>query len=372
MEITEVKDKKLLRQFISFPYKLYKNDPNYIPDLILNQKKIFSNTNPFFEHSQALLFMALENKKVMGRIAAIHNRIHNNIYNEKTAFFGFLEAVSRDDVFIALIGKVSEWAKSEGLNKLVGPTNFTTNDSCGFLISGFDRMPVINMPYNKDYYAGFFDRHGFTKELDLFAYEHTAQNLKMHIDEKLLHRVGEKLFSEGISLRQVHFKDMDAEIMKLREVYNASNIGNSGFIPLSENEFKSTAKDLKTLIPEKLILFAEKNDETVGFIVALPDYNQVFRHIHSGRLFPFGIFKFLWHKRKIDNARVLILGVLPKYRGKGIDLHLYYRIQQNLASIGIHRGEAAYIMESNTVMNSIMQKIGGKLVKKYRMFSKEI
>jgi GNAT superfamily N-acetyltransferase len=367
MEIAEVTNKKLLRRFIGFPYQLYKNDPNYVPELVISQKKMLSDKNPFFEHSQVKLYLATDKKKVTGRIAAIHNRPHNRLYNENTAFFGLFEVEDSFEVFMSLIGHVIEWARSEGFNRLMGPANFTTNDSCGFLIDGFEKKPVIHMPYNKDYYPDFFERYGFRKAMDLYAYEITAQDLKKHIKEKLLRRIEQKLLLEGIGIRPVRFSEMDSEIMKLREVYNASNADNWGFIPLTEEEFRSMAIDLKSLIPEKLILFAEKDEKVIGFVVALPDFNQVFQHIHSGRLLPAGIFKFFWYKGKINKARILILGVLNGFKNKGIDLLLYKRLQENLGTMGIYQGEAAYVMENNIRMNSILQKIGGRVVKKYRM-----
>jgi GNAT superfamily N-acetyltransferase len=372
MEITEADSKRLMRLFIGFPYKLYKNDPNFAPDLIISQRKMFSKENPFFEHSHAKYFLAKDKGKAVGRIAVIHNRPHNSLYNEKTAFFGFFEAEDNFEVFTCLIEKAIEWARSEGFDKVMGPTNFTTNDSCGFLISGFEKMPVIHMPYNKFYYPEFFGRYGFVKELDLFAYEILAKDLREHINEQLLRRVEDKLALGGIRIRQVRFKDMETEILNLMEVYNTSNAGNWGFIPLTEKEFRSMALDLKSLIPEKLILFAEKDKKTIGFLVALPDFNQVFKHMPSGRLLPAGIFKFLWYKRKIDNSRILILGVLKDFKNRGIDLLLYKKIQENLDTIGIYGGEAAYVMENNIAMNSIMRKIGGTVVKKYRIVSMDL
>ena len=372
MEITEADSKRLLRLFIRFPYKLYKNDPNYVPDLIISQRQIFSRENPFFEHSRAKYYLAMDNGKAVGRIAVIHNRPHNSLYNEKTAFFGFFEAEDNFEVFTCLIGKVIEWARTEGFNRLMGPTNFTTNDSCGFLISGFEKTPVIHMPYNKYYYPKFFERYGFVKELDLFSYEISGKDLKRHINEELLRRVEDKLALEGIRIRHVRFKDMETEIQNLMEVYNASNAGSWGFIPLTEKEFRSMALNLKRMIPEKLILLAEKDNKLIGFLVALPDFNQVFRHIPSGRLMPAGIFKFLWYKRKIDNSRILILGVLKNFKNRGVDLLLYKKIQENLDTIGIYGGEAAYVMENNVAMNSIMQKIGGTVVKRYRIVSMDI
>ncbi|MCU0457062.1 MAG: hypothetical protein MUE74_12230, partial [Bacteroidales bacterium] len=258
MEIKEVTDRKLMNMFIGFPYILYRKDPYFVPDLRTNQSKIFSGKNPFFTHSRVKLFLAVSRGKTVARIAAIDNTVHNEIYRERTAFFGFFETVMDYGVFTRLIEKVIEWARAEGFSRLIGPANFTTNDSCGFLVSGFDKMPVIHMPYNKDYYPEFFERAGFIKELDLFAYELAAENVRLHLGDQLTERIERKLSSEGITIRHVRFNDAEPEMEKLMRVYNQSNVENWGFIPLDWNEFRDMALDIKALVPENLVLFAEK------------------------------------------------------------------------------------------------------------------
>jgi ribosomal protein S18 acetylase RimI-like enzyme len=188
----------------------------------------------------------------------------------------------------------------------------------------------------------------------------------------MVSRILARLHKDGISIRTLRFRDFESEINALVHVYNSSNAANPGFIPLTTREFRYMAKDLKALLPEKLILLAEKDKKIIGYLVALPDFNQVFRHIPSGKLFPAGFLKFTWYRRKIDNARILILGVMSEFRNRGIDIVLYSMIRENLRSMGINHCEASYVMENNARMNSILQKIGSRIGKTYRIYSLDL
>ncbi|MCK9400221.1 MAG: hypothetical protein M0Q51_09570 [Bacteroidales bacterium] len=369
IEIREVKSKSEFRRFIQFPNILYRHDPNYVPELYISQKTMFDRKkNPFFKHSKVNFFLAYKAKQLAGRIALIRNNNHILHTGEKCGFFGFFESINDFDVAEALLDKAVNWLSNEGLTSIIGPENFTTNDSCGMLISGFDTPPVVMMPYNKAYYNDFMVRYGFIKEMDLSSYFIGDQILTSPSIGMVLNRITDNLKASDINIRTINYKILDQEISALREVYNQSNKDNWGFLPLTEKEFRELALQLRQFVPEKLVLIVEKEMQQIGFIVAIPDLNQVLSHIKSGKLLPFGILKFLWYKRKINNARILILGVLDEFRNKGIDLILYKKIQENLATMGIYHGEACYVLENNLKMNSIMEKIGGKSVKKYRIY----
>jgi GNAT superfamily N-acetyltransferase len=372
IEIVEVKSKSGFRRFIQFPNILYRDDPNYVPELNVSQKAMFNREkNPFFEHSKVDFFLAYKEKKVAGRIALIRNNNHILRSGEKCGFFGFFESIDDYEVAKTLLDKAMTWLKDEGLSGIVGPENFTTNDSCGILVSGFDTPAVVMMPYNKGYYNDFLIRYGFKPEMDLLSYFIGDQILTSPTVEKLVKHFSNKLADSNIIIRPINFKIFDQEISSFRNVYNQSNISNWGFLPLTEKEFREMALLLRQFVPEKLVLIVEKEKQQVGFIVVLPDLNQVLIHIKSGKLLPFGIFKFLWYKRKINKARILILGVLPEFRNRGIDIVMYKTIQENAASMGIFHAEACYVMEDNLQMKSIIEKIGGVSVKKYRIYKFE-
>jgi hypothetical protein len=369
IEIREVKSGRDLRQFIQLPLIIYKGDPCYVSELYISQKKIFDRKlNPFFIHSKADFFLAMKGKQLTGRIALIRNNIHIQNNGERCGFFGFFEVIEDYDVACALFDKAMEWIKNEGLTSVVGPENFTTNDSCGMLISGFNSPPVVMMPYNKQYYNDFLVRYGFTKVMDLSSLFVDDQVLKSPYIERIVKRSIDKLNASGITFRTINFRILEKELISLREAYNQSNKDNWGFLPLTEKEFRETGLQLRQFVPPKLVLIVEKDQRTIGFAVTIPDLNQVLIHIKSGKLFPFGFLKLLWYRRKITNSRVLILGILSEYRNKGIDIVLYKKIQENLATLGIDHAEACYIMADNLKMLSIMGKIGGRKVKEYRIY----
>ena len=372
IQINKVSSSKELDQFINFPKYLYASDKNFIFEPFSMQKEFLSDKNYFFEHSGAEYFLAVSDNKIVGRIASIRNNVHNRIYKERTGFFGLFESVDNYEVAELLFDKVKEIHKLSGFDKISGPTNLTTNDSCGMLVSGFDSPPVIMMPYNKEYYNDFLVRYGFTKETDLYSYYIGDEILTSPSFEKLANRISKNLTACGITFRKINYRMLDHDIIQMRQVYNESNKSNWGFIPLTENEFSKTAHQFRQFVPDNLILLVEKDEHQIGFAVALPDLNQVFSHIRSGRMFPFGFVKYLYYKRKISNSRILILGILDEYRNRGIDIVLYKKIQENLAVNNIYHGEASYVMENNLKMNSIMEKIGGIKIKSYRIYKLEI
>jgi len=367
--ITKVGNKRQLKEFIRFPHLLYQDSKEYIPELDYNVRNLVSDRNPFFEHSKAGFYLAKLNGELVGRIAFIENKQHNKFHKENVCFFGFFDVINDYEVAKALFDTVLKKSKEEAYNKIIGPTNLTTNDSCGILTKGFNQSPIILMPYNYPYYEVFMRRYGWVTANHLYSYDITSTSVNRFFESGLGKRILEMSTSTSIKIRQCNFQHFDEELEKLRKVYNASNMNNWGFVPMNEKEFRMMAKDLKLLIPPELILFAEFKDEVIGFMVAMPDFNYVFKKIKSGKLFPWGIIKFLWYKQKIKRARILILGVIDKYRGTGIDVQMYKKITQNLMSLNIHEAEACYVMSDNRIMNSVISKIGGDRNKEYTIFS---
>ncbi|ESU22640.1 hypothetical protein FEDK69T_18980 [Flavobacterium enshiense DK69] len=371
VEVKEVKTRQELKKFIQFPQKLYKEDPNYVSELQLSMEFMLTRKNPFLQHSQIALFLATINKEIVGRIAAIHNTIHLEVYNDNTGFFGLFEAIDSVEVAQVLFRSASDWLKEKGMTQIVGPTNLTTNDSCGFLFDGFEYRPMVMMPYNFKYYNELCEQCGFEKRMDLYSYE-IKEKPVLEKYENVLKRCFQKMNDSGLKIRSLSMKHFNEDITKLRNVYNKCNINNWGFIPLNEKEFFSMANDLKRIAPTDCALVVEKDDEFIGFVVAVPDINQAFQHVANGKLLPFGFLKLLWYKQKINEARIMILGVLKEYSGQGIDLALYHKITEVLHSHNIYRAEASFVLENNTTMNSILQKIEGKRIKEYRIYGKKI
>ncbi len=370
IEIININSGKNLKRFIEFPNELYKDNKYYVPNLYIAEKWMLSKKNPFLKHSEISLYLAIKNKKVVGRIAAIYNKTHLENYNDNTGFFGFFDSINDTEVAKLLFNAASNWLKSKGLTKMMGPTNLTTNDSCGFLIEGFDIPPMALMPYNYEYYNELCKKCGLEKEMDLFSYYLKSSYITGKY-ENIINRTSQKLQNSGITIRTLSKKHFDKDIENLQKIYNACNKDNWGFMPLNIEEFKEMANDLTKITKHDLVLIAEKEGEMIGFLVAIPNINQALKYLKNGKLFPFGFFKYLWYKRKINIARILILGVLKGYKERGIDLVMYKKIIDALSKYGIGSAEACYVMENNKQMNSILKKLDGKCIKKFRLYKFE-
>jgi GNAT superfamily N-acetyltransferase len=368
IKISEVKSNKELRRFIQFPNILYKDDPYYVPELYISQKAMFDRKKyPFFAHSKVDFYLAYKAKQLAGRIALIRNNNHISYTGEKCGFFGFFESINDFNVAKALLDKATSWVRNEGLDSIIGPENFTTNDSCGFLIEGFDNPPVFMMPYNKPYYIEFFESYGFKKKLDLVSYLLPSNETPDKI-APLLYKIDEKMKRNSIIIRPINLKEFDEEIKKFRVVYNSAYEKNWGFVPLTEDEFRFQANGLRKIADPGSVLIAEKDNSIIAFLCAVPDINQVLIKVKNGHLLPFGFAKLFFNKKKIDKMRILILGVHDKLRNSGIDVLLYSRLFEYGRKTNIKNAEAAYVMENNLLMNSILKSLGGQIIKRYRLY----
>jgi len=368
VEVVKVKNDRDLRKFIQFPNDLYRGDPNYVPELRINQLRMFDRKKyPFFEHSKVDFFLAERMGVVTGRIALIRNNNHISFSGEKCGFFGFFESVEDYEVTRALLDTAIDWNREELLESITGPENFTTNDSCGFLTEGFSDPPVFMMPYNKPYYGSYIERYGFRKKLDLVSYLLPTPDTPGKIIP-LLEQAEQKARKNSIVIRPINFEDFDNEISKFREIYNYAYKNNWGFVPLTESEFKYQAYDLKKIADPRSVVIAEKGGSIIAFACAVPDLNQIVIKIRNGRLLPFGFLKLLMGDKKITRMRILILGVHPDYRNTGIDALLYERLFSFARGKKIMNAEAGYVMENNYIMNSILTSLGGQVVKKYRLY----
>ena len=371
MEICKVSSKKELMQFINFPHQLYKGDENYVPELNLVIKRMLSKTNPFLKHSEIALFLAVNEGKVAGRIAAIYNKTHLSVYQDNTGFFGFFDTINDIAVAKGLFEACKQWLGNKGIERMIGPTNLTTNDSCGFLIDGFHLPPMIMMPYNKDYYEYLCVQLGFTKLMDLNSYNIDA-GMSLEKYNSIYLRSLDVMKKNNICIRSMTSKTFKRDIEQLQFVYNKTNEHNWGFMPLNTEEFQAMADDLKMTTPLDFTLIVEKEGKMIGFLITVPNLNQVFKHIKNGKLFPLGIFKFLFKKNSVDSARIMIMGILDEYKGMGIDSALYRQLREILKKHNISKAEACYVLESNRRMNSILNKLSEGITKRYRIYEKNI
>lgn len=371
-QIVVVQGKKDLKRFVDFPHDLYQNDENYVPELFIAQRDLLTpGKHPFHNHSSVQLFLAVQNNQVVGRIAAIHNKNHTRTYNNAEGFFGFFECINDQETADLLVNAAGSWLKEHGLNSMIGPVNPSTNETCGLLIEGFDGKPVVMMPYNFPYYLTLLENTGFHTKIDLRAYKFHAGNYNNR-SEKLLDALQGRLKRQNIVIRTIDLKRFKEEAHALNEVYNKAWDKNLGFVPMTRQEFEYMAKDLKLILDPDFCLIAEQNRKIVAFALAIPDINSILAKIKRGRLFPFGLFKLLFLKRKIKGIRIMALGVIDGYRKMGIEACLYGNIIKSFNKKKLKYAEASWTLDDNFLINHAIEQINGTLYRKYRLLEKNL
>jgi len=370
LEIFPVANPRDLRQFIRLPWKIYRNDPYWVPPLLLEMKTLLNREkHPFFQHSSAEFFLARRDGELVGRIAAIQNNNHNNYHGERTAFFGFFESVNEKEVAAALLEQAASWARSRGLVQLRGPMNYSTNETLGLLVEGFDSSPCLMMTHNPPYYQELIESAGFEKAMDLYAWWLLTER---GLNPKIV-RVGEKVLKDqGIQVRTINMKKFREEVKIIKEIYNDAWSTNWGFVPMTDAEFEHMAKDLKTIVDPRVLLIAEKDGEPLAFLLALPDFNQALKKV-NGRLFPFGLAKLIYYGRQVRQVRVLALGIVKKVQNwNGFGAALYYESFRRGVAAGYRSCEFSWTIESNDLINRSMQLFGAEIYKRYRIYQKAL
>ncbi len=370
--VVAARDRRLLDRFIALPWAIYRDDPAWVPPLRADVRKVLDPSHPFHQHAEVEYFLALRGDRPVGRIAAIVNHAYNDFHDTRMGFIGLFESVDEEAVAGALLAAATDWLRDRGMPEAIGPFNLSTNDelySPGVLLDGFEHPPILLMAHTPPYYASLFEAAGWSKAKDLLSY---------WVDNSAgaparLVRAMDRLESSipGLVLRQVDLKQLDLEVERIKEIYNSAWERNWGFTPLTEAEIQHMARDLRPLVDPRFALIAEVSGEPVGFALALPDFNQALKHV-NGRLFPLGILKLLWYRRKIDRLRVFTLGLKPAYRRRGLDALLVMRLHQNAIPADLARGEAAWILEDNWDMRRALERMGGYVYKTYRVYGKTL
>ncbi len=373
--IRPVEGRRDLKRFVKLPFRLRRDDPQWIAPLTFERMQFLDRSrNPFFDHAEAEYFLAERDGVAVGRITAQVDRRWDEYQGGSDGMFGFFESEDDPEVAAALLGAASEWVRSRGRERILGPMDFTTNDELGVLIEGFERPPMILQPWHPPHYQGLIEAEGFAKAMDLLMWELQFGSLKEgERFDPAIHEAAEvALREEGITIRNMRKRDLEQEVHRFMEVYNEAWGDNWGFVPVTESEVAFQAKSLKQVIDEKWTWMAEKDGEVVGAALTLPDINQVVAKM-NGRLLPLGWARFLLGRRKIDQCRVFALGVKHDYRHTGVAASLYLKhIEEAARPGGIVGGEMGWILETNGPMNRAMEGMGGKVVKKYRLFEKRL
>ncbi|HEY5261093.1 MAG TPA: GNAT family N-acetyltransferase [Solirubrobacteraceae bacterium] len=373
VEVRAVSGRGELKAFVDFPFGLHAGQPLWVPPLKI-ERRIFLNRkmNAFFTHGEAEYFLAWRGGRVVGRVSAQVNHAFNDHQKKKWGWFGFLEFEDDQEVLEALLSAAQEWLRAHGQENMVGPASFAMNDESGVLIEGYDLRPMILQPWNPPYYQQRLEQAGMTKAMDLLMW-----NLEVGNRDKVMPVVWElaqKVQSEhGIRVRPMRRwqlrKDMDA----FAEVYNSAWSKNWDFVPYSKKDLDAYAQELQLAFDKHWFMIAEREDtgEVVGMAMTIPDLNQVLEKM-KGRLLPLGWWYFLRKASIMDRVRVGFLGVKPEYQHTGVAAKLYQEHFDAAERRPQKGGEMGWILETNTAMNRGMEAMGGKVVKRYRIYEREL
>lgn len=370
ISIQEVKTRKDLRTFIFLPEKIHVNRANWVPPIYMDEWKYFNpKKNKAFSYSDTHSLLAFRGKEEVGRIMGIVNKRYNELKNEKTARFGYLEAREDEEVVHMLLSHVEEWARKKGMKKIVGPYGFSDQDPEGFLIEGFENRATIATYYNFEWMPLFVEKHGYEKDVDYFVYKLEVPKEIPEFYIKIYERVMKKGNFEVVEFRKK--KELKAWIKPvlhlMNECYSASNI--YGYTPLDEEEMEDLAKRYLPVIDPRFVKAAKKGDELVSFIVGIPDMTEGIQKAR-GRLFPFGFMKILRAAKKTKQLDLLLGAVKEKYRGRGLDVLMGVKMIISAHEAGLRIIDTHHEMESNVKIRAEMLKMGGKLYKRFRVYKK--
>ena len=355
------------RRFIQLPWRLYRNDPCWMPPLIMSQQEMLNFRNhPFYKKSRCRSFLVTRHGDDVGRITAIVNAGHIERYGEQRGFFGFFECEDRSETAKVLFDAAKEWLHAQGMQTIRGPANPSLNYECGLLIEGFDSPPFFMMTHNPPYYARLVEENGFAKIEDLYAFWGQMSMLDS-LDKKLGVMVEGVKDRFGVTVRPLDRSRFEEEVRMFLDIYNSSLAGTWGFVPLESGEVQHMAKSLKHLIVPELTLIAEVDGKPIGSVFCLLDYNPRIKQI-SGRLFPFGFMQLLWNKRNIKRMRAISTNVIPEYQAWGVGLVLMAALVPRLTNWGMEEVEFSWVLESNHLSKRTLERGGALVTKKYRIY----
>jgi hypothetical protein len=364
----ELGNRRQLKAFIKFPWNIYRDNPYWVPPLIFDQLQFFTPArNPYLSHSTAQLFMAFRGDAPVGRISAHENNQHTRVHDDGAGFFGFFECIDDQVAANALFDAASTWLWERGLKTLRGPVSFSMNHEVGLLLDAFDEPPLIRMTYNPPYYAGLIEGYGMQKIQDLYAYV-------MFESEEMpewLHGLSDRVLEDPkLVVRTMDLRDFKNEMERIRKIYAEAWSENWGAVPPTEEEFDRIVGELKLIYDKDLFFIAEYDGEPAGMSLVLPDMNQALKRA-NGRLFPLGLLKILWYRRKINAWRMPILGVRREHRMRGIEVALCCRTYDVAKrNRNYRKGEMSWLLESNTAANAVLKRLGARRAKTYRIYEK--
>lgn len=361
-----------INRFMRVSYGIYQDDPWWVAPLMADLKLVFQESNPLFQHAEMTLWVARRGGRDIGRIAGIIDQNHEKQHHDSTAYFGFYECVADREVSRQLFDTVFAWARRKGMRRVVGPLNPTINDECGLLVAGFDSPPVLMMTYNPPYYADQIEAEGFRKAKDLLAFIIDLKQTPMRRFERIADEFGRR--QPDITVRPLRRKTLRNDLLKVKEVYNSAWEDNWGFVPMTDPEMDFMAKRLKPLLMEGLVWLAETTTEPVGFLLALPDYNQAIKPLKGRLLTPklIGFIPYLLGRKWPMQVRLIAFGIKKEFRKRGIESAMLAEGLRFGFKAGFQTCEASWILEENVSIQRIIGLFGGKVYKTYRIYERSL
>jgi hypothetical protein len=373
IEIREVVNASDLKTFISVPWSVYRDDPNWVPPLKIERKEAFSAKNPYFLHARWKAWVAYRAGQPVGRISAQIDELYLQRHDAHTGFFGLIEAPDDPLVFDALFNKAEGWLREQGMKTVLGPFNLSINQEVGCLVEGFAAPPYLMMGHARPYYGSSIESQGYAREQDVLAYELDKESFVLPENiQRLLKRQADKLH-----LRQVDRKNIVAELEILRDIFNDAWSENWGFVPFTREEFQAVGKEILMIVPPEFTLIVETEGEPAAFMILIPNLNEAISDL-NGKLFPFGWAKLIWRLKvkAPKTGRIALMGVRKKFQhtrlGPSMAFLTIGALQEPALKRKMEKIEMSWILEQNQGTRNIIEKVGGVVTKRYRLYRKEI
>lgn len=375
LRITPVENENERLAFLTFPWKVYRHDRYWVPPL-LSERKAFTDPkkNPFYQHARVQLFVAQRGGEIVGTIAAFTNDLYNQFHEANVGWFGFYEVLPDPEAARALLDTAVGWARDAGHASILGPAQFSTNDEIGLLVDGFDDTPRILMTYNPRSYPGYVEAAGFHKAMDLFAYRASLDTISLDKVRRVVRKIRTR---RNFHIRSIRMDDFAREVENIKTVYNKSWERNWGFVPMTDAEVARLGEQLKPILDPDLVAMVEDEGRVVGFGLTLPDLNQPLRRAYPrpGRPEWLTLLRLAWHwkvRREVNWIRAFGLGVLPEYRGSGVDALLYFHTLEQAIKKSYRSVEMSWLLESNEMVLRSAEFLGGRRYKTYRVYERTL
>ena len=378
VSVRKVESATDFKAFFEFPWTVYKGDPNWVPTLLSMRRELLDKKkNAAWDYMEGDYFAAWRGDQIVGTVTAFINRRHNEFHNEHVGWFGTFEVLNDQEAADALLNSAAEWVRSRGYDAIRGPATFTTHEEVGLLVDGFTR-PVLLMPYNPPYYQQLVENAGFEKLMDMNSfYLNRDQAVESGLFARLERMTNALMKRSKITIRPADPKNLRADFAMFKELYNAAWEKNWGFVPMTERELDSTVESLGQFFDPKLAHFAFIDGDPAGFVLPIPDFNQVLQKVYPRPGVPevWSLLQALYHwklKKSITWVRTPLFGVKEQYRNKGVDAVMLYYGLRAIIDGGYFHSDSGWILETNEKVIRVLRSMGTEIYKTHRFYERKL